>query len=206
MVRVWLIAAVAIVATMVASAPTAAKPREKPTDFVEVASVIPDIVLDMRYATDANFTGKAVYPVARCKLRRAVVARLAKAAAVLRKQDRRLLVWDCYRPKSIQEAFWKLVPDERYVADPKKGSRHSRGAAIDVGLVDKDGNAVTLPTKFDEFSEAAHRDHALEGDAGAEARTLEAAMTGAGFVGMPTEWWHYDAPDASKYPLSDEAL
>lgn len=202
MVRVWLVAAVAIAA----STPAAAKPREKPSDFIEVSSVIPDIVLDMRYATDGNFTGKAVYPVARCKLRRAVVARLAKAAAALRKHDRRLLVWDCYRPKSIQEAFWKLVPDERYVADPKKGSRHSRGAAIDVGLVDKDGNAVTLPTKFDEFSEAAHRDHALKGDAGAEARTLETAMTAAGFVGMPTEWWHYDAPDAARYPLSDDPL
>jgi D-alanyl-D-alanine dipeptidase len=65
---------------------------------------------------------------------------------------------------------------------------------------------VTLPTKFDEFTAAAHRDHALTGEAGAEARRLEAAMTSAGFVGMPTEWWHYDAPDATKYPLSNEPL
>jgi len=200
--RVWLLATVASAGCAAADA----GPREKPGDFVDVTAVVPDVVLDLRYATEDNFTGKAVYPVAHCKLRRSVAARLAKAAATLRKQDRRLLVWDCYRPKSIQEVFWKLVPDERYVADPKKGSRHSRGAAIDVGLVDKDGKAVTLPTKFDDFSEAAHRANALKGDSGAEARTLEAAMKKAGFVGMPTEWWHFDAPDAAKFPLSDESL
>jgi D-alanyl-D-alanine dipeptidase len=201
-VRVWLLATVAIAG----SATAAAGPREKPSDFVDVSEVVPDAVLDMRYATEDNFTGKAVYPVAHCKLRRSVAARLAKAAATLRKHDRRLLIWDCYRPKSIQEVFWKLVPDERYVADPKKGSRHSRGAAVDVGLVDKDGKAVTLPTKFDDFSEAAHRTKALKGSTGAEARTLEAAMKKAGFVGMPTEWWHFDAPDAAKFSLSDEPL
>jgi D-alanyl-D-alanine dipeptidase len=184
----------------------AAKPREKPSDLVELTTVVPDAVIDMRYATTDNFTGKQVYPVARCKLRRAVAARLAKAASALRKQGRRLLVWDCYRPTSVQEAFWKLVPDERYVANPKQGSRHSRGAAVDVGLVDGEGKPVTLPTAFDEFTEAAHRTNALKGAQGAEARRLEKAMKAAGFVGMPTEWWHFDAPDAAKYPLSNEPL
>lgn len=179
---------------------------DRPADFVDVTKVIKDAVIDIRYATDDNFTGKQLYPVARCKLRRAVATRLAKAAAALRKQGRRLLVWDCYRPTAIQEELWKRVPDERYVANPKQGSRHSRGAAVDVGLVDRDGTAVTLPTKFDEFSEAAHRDHALVGDKGVEARRLEAAMKEAGFIGMPTEWWHFDAPDAAKYPLANEPL
>jgi D-alanyl-D-alanine dipeptidase len=179
---------------------------DKPTDFVDVTTVIPDAVLDMRYATEDNFTGKQVYPVAHCKLRRAVATRLAKAAKTLRAKHRRLLLWDCYRPKSIQEVFWKLVPDERYVANPKQGSRHNRGAAVDVAVVDEEGKPVALPTKFDDFSEAAHRKQALKGQQGAEARTLEAAMKAAGFVGMPTEWWHFDAPDATKYPLSDEAL
>ncbi len=179
---------------------------DKPTDFVDVTTVIPDVVLDMRYATEDNFTGKQVYPVAHCKLRRAVATRLAKAAKLLRAKHRRLLIWDCYRPKSIQEAFWKLVPDERYVANPQKGSRHSRGAAVDLALVDEDGKPVVLPTKFDDFSEAAHRKTALKGETGAEARMLDVAMKAAGFVGMPTEWWHFDAPDAAKYPLSDDAL
>jgi D-alanyl-D-alanine dipeptidase len=184
----------------------AADVKERPGDLVEVATAIPDAVIDMRYATDDNFTGKQLYPVARCKLRRAVAARLAQAAKLLRKQDRRLLIWDCYRPQSIQAELWKRVPDERYVANPQKGSRHSRGAAVDAALVDRDGKPVPLPTKFDEFSEAAHRDHALIGDKGVEARRLEAAMKQAGFVGMPTEWWHFDAPDAAKYALADEPL
>lgn len=183
-----------------------AGPREKPGDLVAVTAYVPDAVLDIRYATANNFTGEVLYPTATCKLRRAVAQRLARAAKLLRAQQRRLLVWDCYRPRSIQELLWKKVPDERYVADPKKGSRHNRGAAIDVGLVDKDGKAVTLPTGFDDFTEAAHRDHALVGDRAVEGKRLEAAMTKAGFVGMPTEWWHFDAPDASKFPLSDEPL
>lgn len=187
-----------------ACTPATAGPREKAGDLVDITTVIPDAVIDIRYATKDNFTGTQLYPVGRCKLRRAVAHRLARAAKTLRAQERRLLVWDCYRPRSIQDALWKLVPDERYVANPKQGSRHNRGAAVDVGLVDKDGNAVVLPTTFDEFSEAAHRVNALKGDSGAEARRLEAAMKKAGFVGMPTEWWHFDAPD--KYPMSDEPL
>jgi len=174
----------------------------KPDDFVDVAAAIPDAVMDLRYATANNFVGEVLYPVARCKLRRAVVTRLAAAAKALRARKRRLLVWDCYRPSSIQAVLWKKVPDPRYVADPKQGSKHSRGAAIDVGLVDADAMPVELPTKFDDFTEAAHRGRAVAHST--EARTLEAAMTGAGFVGLPTEWWHFDAPDA--YPLSDEPL
>ena len=177
-----------------------------PDDFVEVSTVIPDAVIDIRYATKDNFTGEVLYPKAVCKLRRAVATRLAKAAAALRKQDRRLLVWDCYRPLSIQKILWERVPDPRYVADPKQGSRHNRGAAIDVALVDKDGNPVTLPTKFDEFTKAAHRKTALRGKPGVEAKRLSDAMTAAGFAPMRTEWWHFDAPESAKYAISDEPL
>lgn len=187
-----------------APTPDAAPPRAD--DFVDVAALIPDAVLDLRYATADNFTGAVLYPKAVCKLRRAVAARLAKAAEALRKQDRRLLLWDCYRPSSIQEKFWKLVPDSRYVANPKVGSRHSRGAAVDTALVDAGGKPVVLPTKFDEFSEAAHRARALAGPRGVEAKRLADAMTEAGFRGMPTEWWHFDAPDSADYALSNEPL
>jgi D-alanyl-D-alanine dipeptidase len=184
--------------------PEPAPPR--PDDLIDVAAVIPDAVIDMRYATADNFTGAVVYPKAICKLRRAVAARLARAADALRAQGRRLLLWDCYRPSSIQERFWKLVPDPRYVANPAVGSRHSRGAAVDVALVDAAGRPVVLPTKFDEFSEAAHRARALAGPRGVEAKRLADAMLEAGFSGMPTEWWHFDAPDSGDYALSSEPL
>lgn len=177
-----------------------------PHDLVDVATAIPDAVIDLRYATKDNFTGTVLYPVARCKLRRAVVERLVRVARSLRAKDRRLLIWDCYRPLSIQRALWKKVPDPRYVADPKAGSKHNRGAAIDLALVDKAGRPVVLPTGFDEFTEAAHRDRALAGERGREAKLLSDAMMTAGFVGMPTEWWHFDAPDAARYAFADEPL
>lgn len=192
-----------------APVPAAAAPAGldvRPDDLVDVAPLIPDAVLDIRYATADNFTGQVLYPAATCKLRRAVATRLVKAAAVLRKQQRRLLIWDCYRPSSIQHVLWKLVPDPRYVADPKVGSKHNRGAAVDVAVVDHDGKPLPLPTKFDDFSKAAHRDRALVGTKGAEARRLAKAMRAAGFTGMPTEWWHFDAPDSARYALSDEPL
>jgi D-alanyl-D-alanine dipeptidase len=185
---------------------SAAPVHERDDDLVDIAPLIADAVIDLRYATADNFTGKQLYPTARCKLRRAVARRLVRAAELLRAHDRRLLIWDCYRPRSIQAQLWRLVPDERYVANPARGSRHSRGAAVDVAVVARDGSAVALPTRFDDFSTAAHRDRALAGERGAEARTLDAAMTSAGFIGMPTEWWHYDAPDAARYPLADDAL
>ena len=193
------------IAIMLASG-SAAIADERPDDFVEVASLIPDAVIDIRYATKDNFTGEVLYPRAACKLRRAVAARLARAAALLRKQDRRLLIWDCYRPLSIQKLLWERVPDRRYVADPKQGSRHNRGAAIDLALVDKDGGAVELPTKFDEFTKAAHRSRALAGKRGVEAKRLSTAMTAVGFAPMPTEWWHFDAPESATYAISDEPL
>ena len=179
---------------------------DKPGDLVEVAAVIPDAVIDLKYATDDNFTGEVLYPKGVCKLRRAVVTRLAKAAALLRAQDRRLLLWDCYRPTSVQQILWDKASDRRYVASPKHGSRHSRGAAVDVALVDQDGVPVTLPTKFDEFPAAAHRIRALTGGRGVEAKRLETAMKKAGFIGIPLEWWHFDAPDSAKYPLSNQPL
>jgi D-alanyl-D-alanine dipeptidase len=201
-VRRWL----ALPIWIAAASAAAADPAPRADDLVDVTAVIPDAVLDMRYATEHNFTGHTLYPVARCKLRRAVAARLAKAAAILRAHDRRLVLWDCYRPASIQAELWRRVPDPRYVADPKLGSKHGRGAAVDVALADRAGTLVALPTGFDDFTTAAHRDHALAGARGTEARRLERAMVEAGWRPLATEWWHFDAPDAANYVLSDEPL
>ncbi len=195
-----------IVIVMVLVLARVAAAGDRPGDLVEVTSVIPDAVIDLKYATADNFTGEVLYPRSVCMLRRSVVARLAKAATLLRAQQRRLLVWDCYRPTSVQQLLWDKAPDRRYVANPKHGSRHSRGAAVDLALVDSDGEPVTLPTKFDEFSKAAHRARALVGEQGIEARRLERAMKKAGFIGIPLEWWHFDAPDSARYPLTNEPL
>lgn len=198
-----------------AATPAAVTAEPRDDDFVDVAVQLPHVVLDLRYATAHNFTKRQLYPVARCLLRRAVAARLAKVAARLAESERRLLLWDCYRPASIQQALWELVPDPRYVARPTfaadgtplGGSRHSRGAAVDAALADSDGRPLPMPTDHDDFSAAAQprRAHrAARG--GAEARLLADAMTAEGFAPIASEWWHFDAEDAARYPFSDQPL
>src|SRR5579885_233016 len=134
--------------------------KDKPTDLVNVATEIPTIHLDIKYATTDNFTGKKVYPVAKCYLRRSVVEKLKKVQEELLVMGLSLKIWDGYRPLSVQEIFWNLVPDERYVANPKKGSRHNRGAAVDLTIVYADsGKELLMPTAIDDFTEKAHADY-----------------------------------------------
>jgi D-alanyl-D-alanine dipeptidase len=113
-----------------------------------------------------------------------------------------LQVYDCFRPLSVQRKFWALVPDRRYVADPSKGSRHNRGAAVDLTLVDAGGQPLDMGTDFDAFNERAHRDYrGLPTSALANRARLEQAMARQGFVGLATEWWHFDAPDWRAFPI-----
>jgi D-alanyl-D-alanine dipeptidase len=103
--------------------------------------------------------------------------------------------------------MWELVPNPDYVADPRKGSRHNRGAAVDVGLRALDGGAVPLPTEHDDFSPRAARDFMdLPSEAIANRERLERAMTAEGWIPLATEWWHFDAPDWERYPLRDVPL
>jgi beta-N-acetylhexosaminidase/D-alanyl-D-alanine dipeptidase len=186
-----------------------------PTDLVDVADVAPTVRVDMRYATTRNFTGVAFYPVARCLLRRDAAERLARAQEALARGGLGLLVWDCYRPFSAQQKLWKLVHDPRYVArpvaaadgTPVEGSKHNRGAAVDLTLVGADGSAVEMPTDHDDFSARAHRDSREASPAARRnAAALEEALVAQGFVPLPTEWWHFDAPGWERYPLSDQPI
>jgi D-alanyl-D-alanine dipeptidase len=174
--------------------------------LVEVTTRIPDAVVDLRYATADNFMGKAVYPSeARCLLLEGAVRRLERAAQELRQKGYRLRLYDCYRPHSVQWELWKVYPKPGYVADPRTGSNHNRGGAVDLTLIQLDGGVVTMPSAYDFFGEAAHHRY-LGGNAQARAnrQTLRAAMTSAGFTINPMEWWHYDLKEASRAPLRDE--
>lgn len=176
-------------------------------DFVDVGELEPAIILDIRYATANNFTGQAIYPVARCLLRRDAALRLLRVQEALRKQGYRLIVFDCYRPLSVQKRFWEIMPDERYVADPSKGSRHNRGAAVDVSLADSAGKPLPMPTSYDDFSAKAHRGwKGAAPEALRNSALLETAMKAEGFEPFPTEWWHFDAPGWENYPVSDFPL
>lgn len=165
-------------------------------DLVDVAAAAPGLSVEMPYATSGNFVRRAVYDCGRCFLRAGTAAKVAKAHKLLGQQGLGLKMWDCYRPLSVQKIFWSLVPDSRYVADPRTGSRHNRGTAVDVTLVDAGGMELSMPTPFDDFSSrASHGAMNLPPDAIKNRRILKDAMTAAGFKPLADEWWHYDDPD-----------
>jgi zinc D-Ala-D-Ala dipeptidase len=163
------------------------------------------IHLDMRYASHNNFTRHRLYWEGRCFLREETANKLLAADEDLRSSGLALKVYDCYRPLSVQRRMWSIVPDERYVANPETGSRHNRGAAVDVTLVDlASGTELWMPTPHDEFTERAHRNYPnLPAEPIANRKKLEEVMTRHGFIGLPTEWWHFDDADWHKYDLLD---
>lgn len=173
--------------------------------LVDVARLLPSAVLDIRYATPDNFTGKTLYPAARCLLRPEVARRLSRAAARIERKGYRLRIYDCYRPLSVQRAMWAAYPRAGFVADPKGGSLHNRGAAVDVGLSGPDGSEVEMPTRFDAFDPKARASARSGIPARIRARRdlLRAAMEAEGFIVNPLEWWHYAARDALRFPLLD---
>ena len=178
-----------------------------PEPLVEVTTAMPDVVVDLRYATADNFLKQQLYPDgAKCLLLQSAVAKLQAAAKVLKAKGYRLKVWDCYRPLSVQFELWKAFPKRGYVADPNHGgSLHNRGAAVDLTLVTPDGGEVELPTGYDNFTRAAHHSYSAGTPAAMLHRTvLRDAMEGAGFKRNPQEWWHYEVPDAISLPIRDE--
>jgi beta-N-acetylhexosaminidase/D-alanyl-D-alanine dipeptidase len=186
-----------------------------PAGMVDVGVAVPDVVLDLRYAGSDHLTGAPIYPVARCLLAERVAARLATAAATLHDAGYRLVLWDCYRPFAMQKILWARVHDARYAAEPVtdadgkpvRGSVHSRGAAVDHSLADASGAILAMPTDHDDFSSAAHRSHrAADAAVRRRMKILDDAMTSAGFSGIATEWWHYDAPEGKRLPLRDDPL
>ncbi|MFP2911234.1 D-alanyl-D-alanine dipeptidase [Pyxidicoccus sp. 3LFB2] len=183
----------------------APKAQAKKAPLVQATAVVTDLVEDLRYATADNFLKKKVYPdTARCLLLPESAERLKKAADVLRPQGYRLKVYDCYRPRAVQYQMWEIMPVPGYVADPRKGSNHNRGGAVDLTLVTLDGKEVEMPTAFDSFTKEAHHGYAGGTEASRKHREiLREAMEGAGFSPNRMEWWHYDLPDAKTRPVLD---
>jgi D-alanyl-D-alanine dipeptidase len=173
---------------------------------VDVQQLEPSLVLDVRYATTNNFLRRAVYPVARVLLRRPVAERLVAAHRRLQASGLRLKVYDGYRPLSVQRQMWSLLPDPRYVADPAQGSRHNRGAAVDVTLVDGQGRELELPTAYDDFTPRAAADAPTTATAARNRAVLQQAMEAEGFRRLASEWWHFDGPGADGYGLVDVPL
>ncbi|MBI4861760.1 MAG: D-alanyl-D-alanine dipeptidase [Candidatus Riflebacteria bacterium] len=176
-------------------------------DLVDVASLDPTIRIDMRYASDRNFLKQVLYDDSLCLLRRTVAQRLVRVQKALSARGLGLKVWDAYRPQSVQVKLWKILPDDRFVANPAKGSRHSRGAAVDLTLVDAAGNELPMGTDHDEFTTRAYPGSTdVPVQAQRNRRLLRNAMAAHGFSQMSTEWWHFEAPGATAYSLLDQPL
>ncbi len=172
--------------------------------LVDLQKEIPSIKVEIKYATADNFTKEVLYPEARCLIRKEVAEKLVRVQSALQNQNLSLKFFDAYRPLSVQKKMWAKFPVEGYVANPAKGSNHNRGAAVDVTLVDADGKELVMPSAYDEFSERAHRNYAGGTDEERQHRQiLQDAMEREGFVGLKTEWWHFDDKDAKSYPVLD---
>lgn len=173
--------------------------------LVEIKKYIPEIVLDIRYATTNNFTHHRMYPQARAFARLPVVMALKDVETDLKAQGLGLKIYDAYRPYTITAKFYEITPDTNFVADPRKGSKHNRGCAIDLSLIDlKTGKELDMPTAFDSFSRKAAADYPdLPKQQIANRELLKSVMQAHGFKVIATEWWHYDFNGWANYPLLD---
>ncbi len=173
-------------------------------DLVKVRDLDPTILVDLRYATENNFTEQKLYPFELCLLRKSTAEKLAAVQAEVYEDGYRLKVWDAYRPLGVQEKLWEVVSDPVYVANPAIGSNHNRGAAVDVTLVDEDGNELEMPTGFDDFSEQASRNYPnIPEEAEKNMNYLTGVMIRNGFTPIQSEWWHYNDENIQDYELLD---
>jgi zinc D-Ala-D-Ala dipeptidase len=181
-------------------------PDGKPGDLVELTTLDASIKLDIRYATTNNFTGMVLYNQPRAFLVRAAADALIRAQLRARGDGFGLTIFDGYRPLSVTKKLWDATPPgpkRNYVANPKKGSRHNRGCAVDLSLHDlKTGALVEMPSGYDDFSSRAHRDFMEATPAAIANRArLESYMQAEGFRGMSNEWWHFDYRGWENFPI-----
>jgi D-alanyl-D-alanine dipeptidase len=173
--------------------------------LVEIKKYIPEIVLDIRYATSNNFTHRRMYAQAGAYARLPVVIALQQVEADLKTKGLGLKIYDAYRPYSITVKFYEITRDTNFVADPRKGSKHNRGCAIDLSLIDlKTGKELDMPTPFDSFSRKAAANYPnLPKQEIANRELLRNVMQSHGFRELISEWWHFDFNGWAGYPLLD---
>jgi len=199
--------AVAILLVLAQDRPPSTPEATRKADLVELVELDPTIKLDIRYAGTNNFLGKPVYKEARAFLQRPAAESLLEAHRDLRKSGYGLLVHDGYRPWTITKLFWDMTSgvQREFVADPKTGSKHNRGCAVDLTLYDlKTGEAVRMPSIYDEMSPRAYADYTGGTSRQRELRDLlRRAMEAEGFTVLPQEWWHFDHRDWPRYAVQN---
>ena len=178
---------------------TNTKHNHNDEDMVLVSEYIPDIVVDLKYSTEDNFTGKVIYDFSDAYLRYGTVKKLSKVQEQLHKMGLNLKIWDAFRPVKAQFKLWEVCPNSTYVANPNKGfSSHSRGNTVDITIVDNNGIELQMPTGFDDFTAKADRDYRdCSKEERKNAELLELVMEKNGFKPYYGEWWHFS--DNTKY-------
>lgn len=193
-----------------AEAPPVVRDPQAPAvrELVDLSTLNAGLRFDLRYATPNNFVHATLYSVAKACLHRDAAQALVEVQKEMQAQGLGLKIYDAYRPLSIQQRMWDLIHDERYVSNPAlNAGRHTRGTAIDLTLVDREGHDLPMPTPFDDFTERAHRDAPGIPEAAARnSKLLEAAMLKHGFLPYPFEWWHFDYRYWKKHPPLDVPL
>lgn len=189
-----------------ATPPVEAGPFEK-TDLVDITTLDSTIRLDVRYATDNNFLGTPLYEQARVFMQRPAAEALVRANRVLRTMRYTIMVFDAYRPWYVTKVFWDATPDSLrwLVADPTYGSKHNRGAAVDLTLYDLETKKpVEMPSTYDETTTRARADYPGGTSLQRYYRgLLRTVMEHEGFVVNPLEWWHFDYRDWRKYAIGN---
>ncbi|TKC12628.1 D-alanyl-D-alanine dipeptidase [Pedobacter polaris] len=174
-------------------------------ELIEIKKAIPSVVLDIRYATKNNFMQQVMYKQARAFARKPVVEKLKRIQAILNKKGYGLKIFDAYRPYEITLAFWEKASDKNFVANPAKGSKHNRGCAVDLTIIDiKTGKDVPMPTPYDSFApEAAPHFANLPAAIIKNRDYLITTMQANGFKVIYNEWWHFDFNGWQNYDLMD---
>ncbi len=163
------------------------------SDFVRLKDLSPDFVYELKYATPDNFLKQAVYDCGECYLRKSTAEALVKANEAFKQLGYRIKLFDCYRPLSVQKKMWKILPGTHYVANPAKGSKHNRGAAVDLTLVDTQGKELNMGTPFDFFGKEAHHTYTQHSKEVLENRKLlKETLDKYNFKSIYSEWWHYE--------------
>ncbi len=176
--------------------------------LIEITEDSHNVILDLKYATEDNFTGTPVYAKAHCYLHQEAEELLRSAIKIAETLGYRFRIFDAFRPSEAQWALWNHTPDPEFLADPRRGSPHSRGAAIDLTLVDEEGNDLEMGTGFDEFTPLSHHGNPGISELAQKNRILlMGIMTTAGWDFYRNEWWHYQLFNARRLPtFSDSAL
>jgi zinc D-Ala-D-Ala dipeptidase len=189
------------------STPTTATQKIFLDKLIEIKPDTAGLRLDLRYASTNNFTGRVLYSQARAFLQAVAATALGRAQAAAMADGYGLTIFDAYRPWRVTKQLWDATPrsQRNYVANPKRGSRHNRGCAIDLSLhLLETGALVEMPSAFDDFSQRAHRDFmGASENAIANRERLARYMEGEGFIGMSNEWWHFDYQDWRNFPVLD---